>query len=351
MLTSQLLRYEQDKKKNPGTLNLDTTIPGYYPVELSLPPFTYQVTVHVQDTTPPSAAAQPVTLYQGEECGPEDFVGSIEDASNVTVSFQVQPDFAALGEQQVRLLLTDAAGNKAELTSTLTVEEPLPFDEEAPAVGIEDIYVAVGGNVPYRKVMRIYDNVDTEEQLTIEVDRSAVNLNEVGDYPYTVTVTDRNGNATTAGATVHVVEDDSNVVDIEEVNALADAVLEEILTDGMTPKEKLRAIYDWIQDSMHYEGNSQEEDAVLAAYTGFTDHTGNCFQYTAQATFLLTRAGIDNMVITKVVPEGRTDISTHCWNIVNIGEGWYHYDCTPRRNRRDFFYITDSKLKWHGIRA
>ncbi len=344
VMTSDLLRYSSDQEKNQGAVALQTSIPGYYPVEISLPPLTYQVTIHVQDTTPPMAEVKPVSLKYGDTCRPEDFVGPITDASPVTVSFIVEPDFAISGEQQVRLLLTDSAGNETELTAPLTVGEQLPFDEDAPVVGTEDIYVTQGGTVSYKKVIRAYDNVDSEDELTLEVDNSQVNLNEVGDYPYTVTVTDRNGNSASAGAVVHVLEADSQVADIDAVNALADEVLSEILTDGMTPKEQLRAIYDWVQNSTHYEGEAEENDAALAAYIGFTEHKGNCFTYASQAQFLLTRAGIDNLIVVKVVPEGRTDISTHRWNLVNIGEGWYHYDCTPRKDRRDFFYLTDAEL-------
>lgn len=345
VMTSDLLRYEADKEKNQGAVALDTSIPGYYPVEIVLAPFTYQVDVYVTDTTAPEAVVRPMTLTYGTQCRPEDFAEQITDASPVTVTFVSNPDFEAVGEQQVRLLFTDSAGNATELMSTLTIKEPLPFDEEAPVVGTEDIYVTQGGTVSYKKVIQAYDNVDTQDQLTIEVDNSGVNLNEIGDYPYTVTVTDRNGNAASAEGMVHVLEAGSQVADIDEVNAMADAILAEILTDDMTPKDQLRAIYDWVQSSTHYEGNAEENDAALAAYIGFTEHKGNCFTYASQAQFLLTRAGIDNLIVEKLVPEGRTDISTHRWNLVNIGEGWYHYDCTPRKDRRDFFYLTDAELQ------
>lgn len=221
---------------------------------------------------------------------------------------------------------------------------PSSSDTEAPIVSADDIYVTAGGVVSYKKAIQAYDNVDSSEELTLDVNNSQVDLNTVGDYPYTATVTDRGGNSAQASAMVHVLEAGTPTADIDQVNALADQILAEILNDNMLPKEKLRAIYDWIQSETHYEGHSQEDDVVLAAYVGFTEHTGNCFTYMAQAKFLLTRAGIENLVVTKVVPEGSTDIPTHYWNLVNIGEGWYHYDPTPRRNRRDFFYLTDAEL-------
>lgn len=43
--------------------------------------------------------------------------------------------------------------------------------------------------------------------------------------------------------------------------------------------------------------------------------------------------------------EGSTDIPTHFWSLVNIGEGWYHFDCTPRKDVSTFFYLTDAELE------
>lgn len=342
--TADLLRYSGDQKKNNTTLNINTSVPGDYPVTVHLAPFTYHATVHVKDTAAPVATVKAITTKNGVSCAPEDFIVEITDASRVTVAFAAEPDFTVTGDQEVRLLLTDSAGNQSTVTATLTVGEPLPFDEEAPTVYADDIHVIVGGTVAYKKAIRAYDNVDTAEQLTITADNSQVDLNTVGDYPYTATVTDRNGNAGTAAATVHVLEADAEVADIDEVNRLADEILSEIITDDMGGKDKLRAIYKWVRANTSYSGHAQEEDYTLGAYQGFTEHTGDCFTYAAQAKFLLTRAGIENIDVVKVVPEGSTDIPTHFWNLVNIGEGWYHLDCTPRKDGSTFFYLTDAEL-------
>lgn len=217
-------------------------------------------------------------------------------------------------------------------------------DAEAPMVMADDIYVTVGGTVAYKKNVRAYDNVDADDTLTIEIIRDGVDLNTEGQYTYTANVTDASGNTGSDTATIHVLPADANVANIDEVNDLADAVLEKILKEDMTKKEIIKAIYDWIRKNTRYSTYDQESDYVLGAYDGFTDHTGNCFTYAAMAKFLLTRAGIDNIDIVKVVPEGATDIPTHFWNLVNIGEGWYHYDVTPRKDGSTFFYITDAKL-------
>lgn len=217
-------------------------------------------------------------------------------------------------------------------------------DAEAPMVMADDIYVTVGGTVAYKKNVRAYDNVDADDALTIEIIRDGVDLNTEGQYTYTANVTDASGNTGSDTATIFVLAADADVANIDEVNDLADAVLEKIIKEDMSQKQIIKAIYDWIRKNTRYTTYDQESDYVLGAYDGFTDHAGNCFTYAAMAKFLLTRAGIDNIDIVKVVPEGSTDIPTHFWNLVNIGEGWYHYDVTPRKDGSTFFYITDAKM-------
>lgn len=269
----------------------------------------------------------------------EEFLSILADQgiSEDQISFAEEPaiDTNVCGEYPIYI----QAGTE-RLASSLVIP-----DTAAPVVYADDIHVIVGGSVSYKKAVNAYDNVDSAEDLNMEFNRDGVDLNTEGDYPYSVTVTDTNGNAATATGTVHVLPAGSQVADIDEVNAMADEILAEILTDDMTKKEQLRAIYNWIRTNTSYSGHAQEEDYTLGAYEGFTKHAGDCFTYAAQAKFLLTRAGIDNIDVVKVVPEGSTDIPTHFWNLVNIGEGWYHLDCTPRKDGSTFFYLTDKQLE------
>ncbi len=255
-------------------------------------------------------------------------------ADAITFAEELSIDTTIPGEYAVQIIAGDQI-----LTSKIII-----CDAEAPSVFADDIYVTVGGSVAYKKAVRAYDNVDADDALSIEIIRDGVDLNTEGEYTYTANVTDASGNTGTDSGVIYVLPADANVANIDEVNDLADAVLEDIIDEDMTKKDIIKAIYDWIRKNTRYTTYDQESDYVLGAYDGFTNHTGNCFNYAAMAKFLLTRAGIENIDIVKVVPEGSTDIPTHFWNLVNIGEGWYHYDVTPRKDGSTFFYITDAKL-------
>jgi hypothetical protein len=293
-----------------------------------------------------SGAKNQVEIYMGEEMpAATDFLsaeflsiladqGITEENISFADSSAEEIDTKVCGTYPIAI----QAGSET-LSSSLVI-----LDNVAPVVYADDIHVIVGDTVAYKKAISAYDNQDSEEDLTMEINRDGVDLNTEGEYPYSVTVTDLSGNTATATGTVYVLPVGSEVADIDEVNQLADEILAEILTDDMTQMEKLRAIYKWVRANTSYSGHAQEEDYTLGAYEGFTKHTGDCFTYAAQAKFLLTRAGIENIDVVKVVPEGSTDIPTHFWNLVNIGEGWYHLDCTPRKDGSTFFYLTDAEL-------
>lgn len=112
----------------------------------------------------------------------------------------------------------------------------------------------------------------------------------------------------------------------------ANNTLHDILDDGMTPLEKARAIFDFTHDSIRYTGDSDKSDWEMGAYKGLTERRGDCFTYYAVSRALLTAAGIENLEVQRV--GGPT---SHFWNLVNCGSGWYHFDATPRSSKLPSF--------------
>ena len=60
----------------------------------------------------------------------------------------------------------------------------------------------------------------------------------------------------------------------------------------------------------------------------------------ATSKALLTRAEIPNLDVVK----SDTSHSSHYWSLIDCGDGWYHFDTTPRYGGGEFFMMTDDEL-------
>lgn len=312
---------------------IDTTIPGVYDIEIRIGKRTYRSKLEIKDTIPPEGSAVNREVPSGRVLAAEDFVTDITDATQVAVSFESQPDFTSPGVKEVKVLLEDRGGNVTEKKAVLTVLE----DNEPPRIiGAHDRTVYIGDRVSYRRDVTVIDNLD--QDAVLHIDSSAVNLKREGAYPVIYTASDVSGNTTSITVTYTVEEKPEDYVDPDELDKLVDEVLAGIINDEMTQWEKAKAIYDWTKYSIKYIEYPDMGDWVKAAYLGIKNRRGDCFIFYSTAQALLTRAGIENQRIVKTG-------GGHYWNLVNCGDGWYHFDTTPRRGGGEFFMLTDAQLE------
>lgn len=316
----------------------DYAVPADHTVSLKVDGIVYEAVMHIVDTIPPKVTVQDLQTFTLLPRKAEDFIVSVEDVTEVTAAFIKEPDVTLPGEQTVDISVTDAGGNETVLSAGLLLEP----DVEAPVIdGVADITVIAGSAVSYKKNVTVTDNCPEGLQLTI--DNSAVNLGVEGAYPIIYTAKDYAGNETSVSATLTVLP---KVYDEHEVYALADGVLAGIITPEMSPEDKLKAIYYYIQRHISYLNHSEKEGWVRAAYEGLVDGKGDCYVYACTAKVLLTRAGIVNMDIAKI--PSRTQ---HYWSLVNLGDGWYHYDTTPRKSDHPIIIMwTDAQLMEYSAR-
>lgn len=294
----------------------------------------YTSVLHVVDTVKPKVTAKDVQVCTRETVEPEDLIEQIEDATATTVVFVGTPDFSKAGKQQVELKVTDEGGNVTTVTANVEVVE----DTEAPVIsGVEELTIAAGSSVSYKRNITVTDNYDDEVELT--VDNSEVNLNAEGDYQITYIARDMAGNETTATTTLHVTMPAAEQATEELINALADELLERITTDDMGEYEKAEAIFNWVHGNIGYSDGTPKTDWIQGAYHGLVEHSGDCYVYAMTSKVLLTRAGITNMDIEKIPSS-----THHYWNLIDIGEGWYHFDATRRKDGHYFFYCTDEEV-------
>lgn len=301
-------------------------------IEIQIDDIIYTTVLRLKDTTAPVVKGRNYTAYINDTVTCENFIASATDVTNLTYEFVNEPNLKNLGEQTVTILVTDEGGNSVKTDVKLTVLE----DTQPPVIsGAKDFAVVLGNSISYKSGVKVTDNRD--KNIKLNVDSSKVNTGAVGVYPVTYSAKDAAGNETSVTIQLHIVE---NLYSEENVNALADAVLAKIINAGMSPREKLTAIYNWVRGSIRYSNHSEKGDWLKAAYEGLADKKGDCYVYACTSKMLLNRAGIKNKDIEKIPAATR-----HYWNLVDIGEGWTHFDTTPRKGQKiSFCYILDADL-------
>ncbi len=191
-----------DAKFVSDTTSLDLNTIGKYPVSVSYKDKTYSCTLIVEDTIAPEAEVRNLAIYSNEAPAPEDFIVSIKDASPVTVQYEKRTDLSKEGSYLLALILEDAAGNTARYEVVLTVF----IDNGVPQLaGVAPIFTYIGTEPDYLDGVTAMDDKDVA--LEILVDSSKVDLNAVGTYDITYSVTDAAGNTTSAPTTVTVTDD------------------------------------------------------------------------------------------------------------------------------------------------
>lgn len=321
--------------------DIDLNVPGTYTVKIKCDHLKIKCKLIVNDTVAPTATPVENTVLKGEELAAEKFVQNIIDVTKVTAMFKNKPDFEKVGKQDVIIILKDTSLNQTEIVAALTVVE----DTIAPEIiGVKNISVYVGGTINYRKNISLKDDYDQNPTLT--VDSSEVDISKEGSYTVEYTATDSAGNVATKTATVIVsrqvnTNEDKRLAAVE----LADNLIKKIIKDGMTPKEKVTAIYNWARRNMRYTGKSDKSDYSVEAYNALKTYSGDCFSYFSATKLMFERLGIANIDVAKV--KNYSNDSNHFWSLVSIdgGQTYYHFDATPRKGPGDdFCLVTDAFL-------
>ncbi|MBQ7832185.1 MAG: transglutaminase domain-containing protein [Lachnospiraceae bacterium] len=307
---------------------------GVYPVWLKADGFVCKVNMEITDTKAPIFTVKETEGYIGHPVEAAEFIETVEEDTQVKFYYGAEPDWSLEGQQEVVIVAEDAAGNKAEMPGVLTL---IP-DTEAPVIiGTGNISICIGENVSYRNGISAYDNCDGE--VPVQIDNSAVDLNTLGTYHVFYTATDAAGNVTTHDIKLTVMPERNEEVSLEAMYALADQVLAEIITEDMTDYQKAEAIYNWTRWKISFISDSQKENWVESAYDGFVYRKGDCYTYASVAKALLTRAGIPNIDVWR-----NSTTSSHYWNLVDTGQGWYHFDATPRADKTIIFMWSETQL-------
>lgn len=293
----------------------------------------YSVFCAVEERIPPQATAQQVQTETGKLPDPATLVKDVQDHSQVTVTYQQEPDLSVVGSVKVTVVLTDAFGNTSTVESVITV---VPAANAPKFAGLTDLYVRVGTAISYKSGVKATDPEDGEVAFTIN--NAQVNRDKEGVYTAYYSATDADGNTTIVPRKIIV-----ETVDQAAVHEYAQQILDKIITPGMTRDQKIYAVYCYTYEHVAYVGTSDKSSIINSAYEGFTTGRGDCYTYYAMNVVFFELLGIENLEVTRI---GGT--SHHWWNLVLFDDGkYYHVDSCPTRvKREDVFHgkMTDSDL-------
>lgn len=311
--------------------SVDTTKVGETVISIYADGNIYDVLLKVADTQPPQFDIVDVDGYCNAFVVASDFVANVSDASSVNFSFEAEPDMQLVGTQFVTIVGTDSFGNTVSKPAFLKLEADL----EPPVItGVHDMEAYVGEGVVYKDGISVTDNSGAD--IALEVDSTRTDIYEEGSFFITYTATDPSGNSTSVTAELIVGVKTANE---EETREMVRYYLKQIITDEMDDIQKLRAIFDFIVDNVCYTRGTPKGDPVGVVYTALTKGTGDCFAFACTSEMFLTEAGFQNVRINKIPSTTR-----HYWNLVDIGDGWYHFDTCEREDYPEIFLWNDDML-------
>lgn len=217
---------------------------------------------------------------------------------------------------------------------------PTPVPDTMPPVitGLSDKEVYVGETVSYKKGVSVSDNIDKD--IALEIDASEVDLDTAGEYQVVYSAKDAAGNVTVETIKVTVKIMDQKEV---EVNKLADELIAELITEDMSKWDTCYKLWNWCRTKIKYAYSAGDRSTIYAgAYEGLHDRSGDCYAYFATFTILLQKCGIETLEVRRVGGD-----SNHWWNLVNLGDGWYHCDSSPRKVGHTYkcFMQTDAQIQ------
>lgn len=116
--------------------------------------------------------------------------------------------------------------------------------------------------------------------------------------------------------------------DMPEAKALygiVKGVINTYIEPGMTDYDKELAVHDYLVKHCHYSSNpNQDSDSnIYRAYGALVDEDAVCNGYAEAIKLIFDCIGMESKMVV-----GTADGIDHAWNLVKIGENWYHLDAT-----------------------
>ena len=150
----------------------------------------------------------------------------------------------------------------------------------------------------------------------------------------------------------YLVPSDEVLIYKQEFDAAVSRIIKEVNNFAKTPYEKILYLHDLLIEDITYStgievaGKTEYNDMAYTAYGAIVKGDAVCEGYSKAFSYLCTKMGIENMLVT-----GTSREQGHMWNLVCLEDKWYHIDTTWDDAERSidyplhtYFCVTDEQI-------
>ncbi|NCC75375.1 MAG: DUF5011 domain-containing protein [Clostridia bacterium] len=264
------------------TSAVDATQAGKYQVELDYEGRRRKVALVIADTVAPQATLrrQPVITVLGKSLSAENLVQDVEDAAEVTLSFDPQTVVdtyqpADLGNFDLTIYLTDASGNQTTLPLQIKVVEA---DQNPPQLtGVGAAQIDIGQSFDPLAGVTAVDEIDGDLTMDIQVEGD-VDTSRTGAFTLTYAVADSSGNEARMVRTVTVSDPFAHLRGANVITVSGDA------------SKPLHAVLDYLDLDIRFMGIAYQD---LVTGDGFMINPDNQYRSASTAKVFVNMALYD----------------------------------------------------------
>lgn len=142
--------------------------------------------------------------------------------------------------------------------------------------------------------------------------------------------------------------------DAKVLYGIVKGIIDTVIKPGMTDFEKELALHDYLVKHCHYSSNTNQdsESDIYRAYGALVNGDAVCNGYAEALKLLFDCIGMESKLVV-----GTADGIDHAWNLVKIGENWYHLDATwddplpdqGEKTMHPYFNVTDDILSVNHV--
>ena len=144
--------------------------------------------------------------------------------------------------------------------------------------------------------------------------------------------------------------------EVKDYDAAMRAILDKIITPGMTDRQKVKAVHDYMVVNYKYDTEYESGkygDETYAFHGLLKNGTGVCQAYAELFYILMCYEDIECYFVPGLADGGTGEYGLHAWNVVYVDGGYYHVDVTfddPVPDRGGaisyrYFLKTDEEMK------